>query len=128
MSKKIILIAEDEPYVREVIKAMVNELGNFEIVEASDAGELVDFARKARPDLIITDVIMPDNDAYHALRELKKEDEFKDIPVIFESALMSDRAVFETMAPPGPAMFLVKPFKFDEFVKAVNKMLPSEKD
>ncbi len=128
MSKRIILIAEDEPYIREVIKAMVNELGNFEIVEASDAGELVDFARKARPDLIITDVIMPGNDAYHALGELKKDEEFKNIPVIFESALMSDRAVFETMAPPGPAMFLVKPFKFDEFAKAVKKMLPPEKD
>ncbi len=127
MSKKIILIAEDEPYVREVIKAMVKEIGDFEIVEASDAGELVDFARKVHPDLIITDVIMPDNDAYHALAELKKEDKFKNTPVIFESALMSDRAVFETLAPPGPVMFLVKPFKFDELTKAVNKMLSPEK-
>ncbi|MEA2082544.1 MAG: response regulator [Elusimicrobiota bacterium] len=123
MSKKIILIAEDEPYIREVVKAMVNEIGDFEIVEAAGAGELVDFARKVRPDLIITDVIMPDNDAYHALGELKKEDDFKDIPVIFESALMSDRAVFETMAPPGPVKFLVKPFKFDELTKAVKEML-----
>ncbi|MBA3053173.1 MAG: response regulator, partial [Candidatus Omnitrophica bacterium] len=112
MSKKIILIAEDEPYIREVIKAMLDEIGNFEIIEASDAGELVDFARKVHPDLIITDVIMPGNDAYHALGELKKDEEFKNIPVIFESALMSDRAVFETHAPPGRSFFLVKPFKF----------------
>ena len=124
MSKKIILIAEDEPYIGEVLKAMVNELGDFDVLEASDAGELADMARKARPDLIITDVIMPDNDAYHALAELKKDPEFKDIPVIFESALMSDRAVFEAMAPEGPSMFLVKPFKFDELAAAVKRMLP----
>ncbi|PKN00346.1 MAG: hypothetical protein CVU78_01445 [Elusimicrobia bacterium HGW-Elusimicrobia-2] len=124
MSKRVILIAEDEPYIREVLKAMVNELGDFNILEAANAGELADLARKVRPDLIITDVIMPDEDAYHALAELKKDPEFKDIPVIFESALMSDRAVFETMAPPGPAVFLVKPFKFDEFAEAFKKMLP----
>ncbi|MFH2085154.1 MAG: response regulator, partial [Candidatus Omnitrophota bacterium] len=100
----------------------------FNILEAANAGELADLARKVRPDLIITDVIMPDEDAYHALAELKKDPEFKDIPVIFESALMSDRAVFETMAPPGPAVFLVKPFKFDEFTEAFKKMLPPAND
>ncbi|MDO9512997.1 MAG: response regulator [Elusimicrobiota bacterium] len=128
MAKRVILIAEDEPYIREVLKAMVNELGDFNILEAANAGELADLARKVRPDLIITDVIMPDEDAYHALAELKKDPEFKDIPVIFESALMSDRAVFETMAPPGPAVFLVKPFKFDEFTEAFKKMLPPAND
>ncbi|MCD6413057.1 MAG: response regulator transcription factor [Elusimicrobia bacterium] len=118
--KKLILIADDEPYVREAIRAMVEELGDFDIVEAEDGRSLIDIAKRIRPDLIITDIVMPDIDAYHAIRELKADKNFRDTPVIFQSAMVKDKIVFETLKPPGPSAFLVKPFKFDELKEILS--------
>ena len=121
--KKTILVAEDEPYVREVIHAMTDEIGDFDVVEAENGQQLLELAEKVRPDLIITDVIMPDIDAYHAIDKLKQQPEFRDTPVIFESALVKDREVFETHRPDDRCVFLTKPFKLEELSQAVSQLL-----
>ena len=121
--RKVILIAEDEPYVREVIKAMSDEIGDFDTIEAENGAQLIDLAEKSKPDLIITDIIMPDMDAYHAVAKLKKNPEFRDTPVIFESAVMKDISVFETLKPEGRCIFLIKPFKFEELSQAIKQLL-----
>ncbi|MCD6413191.1 MAG: response regulator [Elusimicrobia bacterium] len=108
---KKILIADDEYAVRVLLKTL---LKNYEICEAKDGIELREKAVEFKPDLIITDVIMPGISAWKAIKELREMSEFKDIPVIFASGYVKDKEIFEMHRPAGPSAFLLKPFKKDE--------------
>lgn len=85
-----ILVIEDEPNLRKNILDFL-ELEGFDVLEAEDGQVGVDRAREQKPDLIISDISMPNMDGYNALLELRKDTESANIPVIFLSA-MADRS------------------------------------
>ena len=67
-----ILVIEDEPNLRKNILDFL-ELEGFEVLEASDGALGVEIARQHKPDLIISDISMPNMDGYNALLELRKD-------------------------------------------------------
>ena len=70
---KKILLADDDTVIREVIKAMLEETPDCEIIEAETGKDLIDKAHSVVPDLIISDIIMPGLSGYRAVGELRKE-------------------------------------------------------
>ena len=120
---KRILLVEDDPVIREVIRARLEEDGEYEIVEAESGQELIKLAKESPPDLIISDIIMPGLSGYRAVGELRKSKDFEDIPVIFNSASVKDRDMHDTLKPKGPCTFMIKPFKYQDFVPLVKKIL-----
>ena len=70
LTKSRILIAEDEPNIREVLHMQL-ELNGFEVVEACDGIEAVELAERVRPDVMLLDVMMPRMDGYEALQRLR---------------------------------------------------------
>lgn len=79
--KNRILVIEDEPGLREGIKAILQKSG-YEVILASDGKEGLDMARKESPDLIILDLMMPKIDGYKVCRLLKFDSRYKQIPII----------------------------------------------
>src|SRR5436190_21987509 len=69
----LVLIADDEPASLESLCDAVEGLG-YECVTAHDGDELFDLARARRPDLIITDYMMPGKDGIEAIRALRGTD------------------------------------------------------
>ena len=120
---KKILLADDDTVIREVIRAMLEDLPDCEVIEAETGKELIDKAHAAVPDMIISDIIMPGLSGYRAVGELRKEKKFAGIPVIFNSASVKDREMHDTLKPAGPCTFMIKPFRFQEFVTLVKKIL-----
>ncbi len=78
--KPLILIVDDEPEIREIVKTKL-EANGFEIKEASNGVEGVRLAQELKPDIILLDVIMPEMDGVEALLKLKGDENTKDIKV-----------------------------------------------
>ncbi|MEA2081629.1 MAG: response regulator [Elusimicrobiota bacterium] len=119
-----ILIADDESSIRKLLMALLKA---YRIEEAASGVELEDKAVSFRPDLIITDVIMPGLSGWKAVRSIREKDGFEDIPVIFASGYVKDKEIYEMHRPEGPTEFLLKPFSKARLFEAIEKFFVLEK-
>jgi two-component system, cell cycle response regulator DivK len=78
---KRILVVEDQPDNRQIIRDMLADTG-YEIVEAENGEEALAAIAKQRPDLILMDIQLPVMDGYAATRRIKTDPALKSIPVI----------------------------------------------
>src|ERR1051326_3240911 len=80
-----ILIIDDRPINRQFLTTLLG-YQRHELREASDGAEGLRLAREFRPDLIISDVLMPTMDGYEFVLRLRKETDIGKMPVIFSTA------------------------------------------
>jgi CheY-like chemotaxis protein len=114
-----ILIVDDEPDVQESIQVRL-EANGYCIVKASNGFEALERVRAGRPDLIITDVLMPVMDGFHFYKELKKDKALAEIPVIILTARGKMRESFQVV---GVDDFLSKPFQPQDLLNKVSSLL-----
>ncbi len=116
-----ILIIEDTEDVRENIREIL-ELENFKTIVAENGRIGVDLAMKEYPDLIISDISMPELDGYQVLATLRNHPETAIIPFIFLTAqsIHQDRRQGMEL---GANDYLTKPFTCDELLNAVRTQL-----
>ncbi|OGI27600.1 MAG: hypothetical protein A2359_04730 [Candidatus Moranbacteria bacterium RIFOXYB1_FULL_43_19] len=81
MSKKKVLIVEDDNFVAEVYSTKLLEMGH-EVRIAQNGEDGLKMVAEERPDLILLDIIMPVMGGIEMLEEIKKKNEWKQIPVI----------------------------------------------
>jgi DNA-binding response OmpR family regulator len=67
-----ILVADDEPGVRDFLRAALTQ-GGYEVIDAQDGGEALIAARRARPDLALVDLVMPEREGIETIAALRKE-------------------------------------------------------
>ena len=84
MSK--ILIIEDQPQMRRNL-AFILEMEKFEVVVAENGRQGIELARQKQPDLVICDVMMPEQDGYAVLQTLRAEKTTANVPFIFLTSL-----------------------------------------
>jgi CheY-like chemotaxis protein len=116
-----ILIAEDEPDIRELVAFTLRFAGH-EVVAGSNGEEAVQIAAREMPDLILMDVRMPRMTGYDACRLMKANPKLKDIPVVFLSAKGQD-AEIQTGLEAGAEEYLLKPFAPDQLTERVKAIL-----
>ncbi len=121
MREPLILVAEDERDIRELI-VFTLQISGFEVAQVPNGEEAVNKAIEIEPDLILMDVRMPKMTGYEACRALKKQENTKDIPVVFLSA-KGQEAEISTGLELGAEDYFLKPFAPDELTKHVNKIL-----
>jgi DNA-binding NarL/FixJ family response regulator len=116
-----LLLVDDEPGLREAVQAYLEDSG-FMVDVASNAQEGLELARQKLPDLVITDIMMPQVDGYQFLKLLREDPEFKSLPVVFLTArgMTSDRIQGYKA---GCDAYLPKPFDPDELVAIINNLL-----
>ncbi len=116
-----ILIAEDEPDIRELV-AFTLRFAGYEVVTAANGEEAVQQAVKEMPDLALMDVRMPRMTGYDACRAMKANPELKDIPVVFLSAKGQEGEI-ATGIEAGAEEYLLKPFAPDQLTERVRAIL-----
>jgi DNA-binding response OmpR family regulator len=116
-----ILIAEDEPDIRELV-AFTLRFAGYEVVTAANGEEAVQQAVKEMPDLALMDVRMPRMTGYDACRAMKANPELKDIPVVFLSAKGQEGEI-ATGIEAGAEEYLLKPFAPDQLTQRVRAIL-----
>jgi two-component system, LytTR family, response regulator len=116
MRETRVLIVDDEPLARDVIRGLLDRIDAVTIVgESGDGVRAIDAVRELEPDVVFLDVQMPDLDGFAVLRALPKER----APVIILVTAYDEHAVkaFEAEA----LDFLVKPFTDDRFYQAFDR-------
>jgi DNA-binding response OmpR family regulator len=116
-----ILIAEDEPDIRELVAFTLRFAGH-EVVASSNGEEAVQLASQEMPDLILMDVRMPRMTGYDACRIMKASPLLKDIPIVFLSAKGQDSEI-QTGLEAGAEEYLLKPFAPDQLTERVKAIL-----
>jgi DNA-binding response OmpR family regulator len=119
-----ILIAEDEPDIRDLITFTLGFAG-YEVVAASNGEEAVKLAREVVPDLILMDVRMPRLTGYEACAQIKADSKTRHIPVIFLSAKGQDSEI-QTGLQAGAAEYLLKPFAPDQLTSRIQAILSKQ--
>lgn len=129
MAKKV-LIVDDEIDMRVFMTTLL-ETSGFKPLSADDGKEGLDVARRARPALIIMDMMMPKESGIQMYRELKRDPNLRDIPIVVVSALSkktfshSQKVLddYEGETTPGPTAYIEKPPEADELLAAVRQAL-----
>lgn len=121
LSDYLILVADDEPFNRKLLVTILNKY-NTEIIEVTNGREAIDAAARRKFDLILMDARMPMIDGVSASKEIRKEGENTETPIIALSAAVSpeDRAEYENAGMNG---FVPKPFKEATLINKILEML-----
>ena len=121
MVGKKILLVDDEPAIIKIVRKRL-EQHHYEVTTASDGLEGLERALAERPDLIITDIMMPTMDGYTFLKKLRAKPQLAGIPVIILTAKdkMQDLFLFEGIQ---ACDYIVKPFESDMLLEKIAALL-----
>ncbi|MBU3911053.1 MAG: response regulator [Candidatus Omnitrophica bacterium] len=121
MDKKKILVVDDDPDLLKMLKLRIESEG-YEFLSVQDGEDMIREMRAKRPDVVLLDIMLPKLDGYTALREMRKEESFKDTPVIIltakERKKVGDLFAFEKVA-----FFVEKPFDAKDLLRKIRSLL-----
>jgi DNA-binding response OmpR family regulator len=126
MSKKYVLIVDDDPDLVETVSMMLESKG-YEVGKAYDGIEGEEAIKKRRPDVLILDVMMPRKNGYELCKELKSNKWTQDIPIVLLTAV--GEAVPTTTYSHAEGMateaedYIPKPVDAKTLVEAVERLL-----
>lgn len=121
MAKKI-LVVEDSPTTRLMIISSLEDLGDFTVVEAANGFQALRKLPEVMPDLVITDINMPDINGLEVVRFVKQSENFSTIPVIIVTT-EGRKVDRERGLRLGADRYLVKPFNPEELQRLVKELL-----
>jgi len=118
-----IVVVDDSPEARRLIRRILQSQGDFEIFEATNGVEAIELIDKERPDLVILDLMMPEVDGFAVLDVLRSKPETANIPVIVATA--KELTVDEKGRLQGQIQSLMQKGDFlnDEFLEEVRSLI-----
>lgn len=121
MAKKI-LVVEDSSMTRSLIVTSLEDLGDFTVVEAANGFQALRKLPEIVPDLVITDINMPDINGLEVVRFVKHSEQFRHIPVIIVTTEGRD-VDRERGLKLGADRYVIKPFDPEELQGFVRELL-----
>jgi CheY-like chemotaxis protein len=118
---RTVLIADDEPEILDLMRMML-EWENYTVIETQDGEQCLEQARVLKPDLILSDVRMPNMTGIEVLEHLQADPELAGIPVIMLSVVTTLPQV-RTALENGAIAYLPKPFEMREMARLVHQVL-----
>lgn len=117
------LIVDDHVENLYFLEVLLKGNGFDQVDNAENGGQALEMARKNRPDLIVSDILMPVMDGYALCRELKADEQLKQIPFVFYTATFTtakDEALALSL---GADRFIFKPQEPDALMQIINEVL-----
>ena len=118
--KRTILIMDDDLAMQTVLEIALREAG-YQVILANDGQEGIEKLRRLKPDLVVSDIMMPQMDGVEAFHLIKEQLQDDGIPIFIMTAL-NRKPWFADMEADG-AVIIQKPFEVDQFVRLVSDML-----
>lgn len=122
MSKKRVLCIEDHPEMIELIRLILSREG-FAVEGAEGGREGLEAMQEKPPDLVLLDLMMPDMDGWEVYRQIKSNDQLRDIPVIAVTAKAQEVDRILGLHVAGMDDFITKPFGPEELAASVERVL-----
>lgn len=117
----LLLIVDDNPSNLKVLRGLLSPVG-YKLTFAMGGRQALERVKTAKPDLILLDLMMPDLDGFEVCDVLKKDGEFKDIPIIFLTASQDIDHLLQAFEK-GAIDYLTKPFHPPELLARVKTHL-----
>ncbi|MBC7849919.1 MAG: PAS domain S-box protein [Chitinophagaceae bacterium] len=119
-NKATVLLADDNSDMREYVGRILRD--EFNVITATDGEKAFQLAATHRPDLVLSDIMMPNLDGFGLLKKLRANTVTQSIPVIFLSARAGEEAKVEGLDA-GADDYLVKPFSARELMVRVSNRI-----
>lgn len=120
-----VLVVEDNEQNMYLLKIVLEGHG-YEMSAASNGLEALEIARKDKPDVIISDILMPVMDGFALCRQWKKDEQLKHIPFIFYTATYTDSKDEEFALSLGAERFVRKPTAPDQFIAILKEIIQNQ--
>ena len=121
-----ILIVDDNPLNRELIVTLAGHKGH-RVLEAADGAEALVTVWAERPDLVISDILMPTMDGYEFVRQMRADPAIAQTEVIFYTAFYHDREARNLARECGVTRILNKPCEPSEILRSIDAALGGKK-
>jgi DNA-binding response OmpR family regulator len=118
---KRILVVDDEVDILKTVLFRLKKAG-YDIMSAQDGGSAIEQVKNNRPDLILLDLRLPVKDGLEVCKELKSDENFKDIPIIFLTA-SSGLKVEQKMLECKADGCILKPFDCNALLEKVRSLI-----
>ncbi|MBT5021797.1 response regulator [Candidatus Woesearchaeota archaeon] len=120
MTKKTVLIIEDEKHIAQAQKLILED--KYKVHHAPDGEKGLELVEKIKPDLIVLDLMLPNRGGYEVCFSIRQNEELKDTKILMVTALNQkidkDKGVLV-----GTDAYLTKPFEAHELIDAVDKLI-----
>jgi two-component system, chemotaxis family, chemotaxis protein CheY len=118
-----ILLIDDDIIVRQTIVNVLTDAG-YDVASAADGVAGMRAYHKRKPDLVITDIIMPDQEGIQTLMEIHKVDPSAKVIAISGGGRTSNVRILDVARTMGASDVLAKPFDLEELLAVVRRWLP----
>jgi len=118
--KNVILVVEDQGDVRKYICDPLKPI--YTVVEAADGKEGIEKAKEIIPDLIVSDIMMPEKDGYELCQQLKKDIRTSHIPIILLTAKASEESIIQGLET-GADDYITKPFNTKILITRIKNLI-----
>ncbi len=116
-----VLVVEDDPVILRLLEVNF-ELEGFDVLLARDGAEGIEMARASRPDIIVSDIMMPKSSGLELVAALRGDESTKAIPIILLSA-KAQTSDLKIGLDSGADDYVTKPFEPLDLVDRVNALL-----
>ena len=116
-----ILVVDDVPSEKQLISSYLMESGH-KVVSADSAKTALEEIKKQIPDVIVTDVVMPDMNGFEFCRKVKKDETTKNIPIVICSSKNQELDKLWGMKQ-GADVYVTKPFTKEDLTKAIKSVI-----
>lgn len=121
MDKKRILLVDDEGSFAKLLKMNLEQTGVYEAQVETQGALALQAARQFKPDLLLLDVIMPDIDGGSVAAQFQADDELREIPIVFLTAIVTKQEEITHDGVLGRFPFLAKPVDTGEVIACIEK-------
>ena len=121
MGKMTVLVIDDDPVILELLRVNF-EIEGFDVICATDGEEGLQRAHHDRPDVVISDIMMPRRDGLQLLTDLKGDPQTEDLPIILLSA-KAQKAEVQQGLDLGADDYITKPFDPLELIDRLNAVM-----
>lgn len=121
-----ILAVDDEPNIVRLIQVNLERVG-YQVETANNGVQALEKIRANRPDLVVSDVMMPEMDGFELLSTIRRDAALEDLPVIMLTAKTQDKDVLSGYSR-GADMYLTKPFNPMELISFVKRILQTSSE
>jgi CheY-like chemotaxis protein len=118
---QIVLIVDDDPFIRKLIVTTLEGVSSFQLHEAADGEEAVRLARSEGPRLVFLDIDMPRLDGIEACRQMRDEPSMAGSKIVMLTA-SADESARSRAAQAGADRFLTKPFSPLDLLRLVDEL------
>ncbi|MDP1853188.1 MAG: response regulator [Candidatus Omnitrophota bacterium] len=121
MGKKRILLVDDEIGFTNMMRLYLEKAGDYEVMIENDSSRALGIVKKFNPDMIFLDVLMPQKDGGEIAKEIRSEPAFKNIPIVFMTAIADSSQSTAKGGTIGGYQFLPKPISGSQVLSCIKE-------